>query len=673
MPSSAEREIEKLRDEIRHHEHSYYVLDDPEISDAEFDRLMRRLQELERARPDLVTPDSPTQRVGGAPAGEFPKVRHSVPMMSLDNVLSVEELTDFDHRVRQLSGRDRVEYVGELKLDGLSMSLVYENGILTHGVTRGNGVEGEDVSPSVRTIRSVPLRIDPKKLEVWDRPKRFEVRGEVIMPLKTFEQLNVQREAAGEPKFANPRNSAAGTMRQLDSRIVAERKLDMFLYFALVNGKPPLADHWKTLDSMAKLGFKVNPHRRLCRSFDELLDYIREWEAKRDSLDYEIDGIVIKVNDTRLWNELGWTAKSPRWAVAYKYPARQATTVVRNIRPQVGRTGILTPVADLEPVAVAGVTVSHATLHNMDEIERLGVRIGDTILIQRAGEVIPQVVKVMKHAADGRGFHMPRHCPVCGGEVFRAEGEVAYRCMNVACPAQLKESLRHFAGRHAMDIDGLGEALVDQLVDQHLVKDPADLFSLKLDQLVALERMGEKSASNLLHEIEESKKAGLEQVIFAIGIPFVGERTAQVLAEQFGSLDKLMAASEAELDEVNEIGLKTASGIAEYFREGRNRKVIEKLRKAGVRFEIPTPERKKPKGEGPLGGKVFVLTGTLPTYSREAATGMIEDAGGKVTGSVSKKTDYVVVGTDPGSKLEKARSLGVKTIDEDELAALLKK
>ena len=673
MPSSAEREIEKLRDEIRHHEHRYYVLDDPEISDAEFDRLMRRLQELERARPDLVTPDSPTRRVGGAPTGEFPKVRHSVPMMSLDNVLSVEELTDFDHRVRQLSGRDRVEYVGELKLDGLSMSLVYENGILTHGVTRGNGVEGEDVSPNVRTIRSVPLRIDPKKLEVWDRPKRFEVRGEVIMPLKTFEQLNVQREAAGEPKFANPRNSAAGTMRQLDSRIVAERKLDMFLYFALVNGKPPLADHWKTLDSMAKLGFKVNPHRRLCRSFDELLDYIREWEAKRDSLDYEIDGIVIKVNDTRLWNELGWTAKSPRWAVAYKYPARQATTVVRNIRPQVGRTGILTPVADLEPVAVAGVTVSHATLHNMDEIERLGVRIGDTILIQRAGEVIPQVVKVMKHAADGRGFHMPRHCPVCGGEVFRTEGEVAYRCMNVACPAQLKESLRHFAERHAMDIDGLGEALVDQLVDQHLVKDPADLFSLKLDQLVALERMGEKSASNLLHEIEESKKAGLEQVIFAIGIPFVGERTAQVLAEQFGSLDKLMAASEAELDEVNEIGLKTASGIAEYFREGRNRKVIEKLRKAGVRFEIPTPERKKPKGEGPLAGKVFVLTGTLPTYSREAATGMIEDAGGKVTGSVSKKTDYVVVGTDPGSKLEKARSLGVKTIDEDELAALLKK
>ena len=673
MASSVERKVQKLRDEIRRHEHLYYVLDNPEISDAEFDRLMRRLQELERAHPELVTPDSPSQRVGGAASGEFPKVRHSVPMMSLDNALSIEELTDFDRRVRQLSGRDQVEYVGELKLDGLSMSLVYENGILTHGVTRGNGVEGEDVTQNVRTIRSVPLRVDPKKLESWGRPKSFEVRGEVIMPLRTFEKLNAQREAAGQPKFANPRNSAAGTMRQLDSRIVAERKLDMFLYFALVNGRPPLPEHSKTLDSMQKLGFKVNSHRRLCRSFDELLDYIREWESKRDSLDYEIDGIVVKVNDTRLWDELGWTAKSPRWAIAYKYAARQATTVVRNIRAQVGRTGILTPVADLEPVAVAGVTVSHATLHNMDEIDRLGVRIGDTVLIQRAGEVIPQVVKVMKPARDGRDFHMPRHCPVCGGEVFRAEGEVAYRCMNVACPAQLKESLRHFAGRHAMDIDGLGEALVDQLVDRELVKDPADLYSLTVDELVKLERLGEKSASNLLREIEESKKAGLEQVIFAMGIPFVGERTAHVLARHFGSLDKLMHASEAELDEVHEIGMKTASGIAEYFREERNRRVVEKLRKAGVRFEIPASERKKPKGEGPLAGKVFVLTGTLPTYSREDASEMIEDAGGKVTGSVSKKTDYVVVGADAGSKLDKARSLGVKTIDEAELIALFRR
>jgi DNA ligase (NAD+) len=668
VPSRVEKEIEKLRQQIRYHEHRYYVLDDPEISDSEFDRLMRRLQEIEREHPELSTPDSPTRRVGGEPAAEFPKVRHSTPMMSLDNTFSVEELANFDRRVRELSGRRQVEYVGELKLDGLSMSLIYEDGVLTHGVTRGNGIEGEDVTPNVRTIRSVPLRIDPRKLEVWGRPQRFEVRGEVIMPRKAFERLNAEREAAGEPKFANPRNSAAGTMRQLDSRIVAARQLDLFLYFALINGEPPLDEHWKILESMSKLGFKVNPHRRLCRAFDDVLQYVQEWETRRDSLDYEIDGIVIKVDDTRLWDELGWTAKSPRWAVAYKYAARQATTVVKNIRPQVGRTGILTPVADLEPVAVGGVTVSHATLHNMDEIERLGVRIGDTVLIQRAGEVIPQVVKVAKEGKDRQEFRMPHKCPVCGGEVFRAQGEVAYRCMNSACPAQLKESLRHFAGRHAMDIDGLGEALVDQLVDKALVKDVADLYSLKQDEVAALERLGEKSAANLLAEIERSKQAELSQVVFAIGIPFVGERTAQLLSGHFGSLDKLAGASEAELDEVREIGAKTASGIAEYFREKRNLAVLEKLRRAGLRFE---QKKIRPAGDA-LAGKQFVLTGTLPHHSRDEARQMIEDAGGRVTGSVSPKTDYVVVGADPGSKLDKARSLGVKTINEDELMALLR-
>ncbi|HXJ92072.1 MAG TPA: NAD-dependent DNA ligase LigA [Terriglobia bacterium] len=667
MPSSVEREIEKLREQIRHHEHLYYVLDNPEISDSEFDRLMHRLQDLEREHPDLVTPDSPSQRVGGEPSSEFPKVRHSVPMMSLDNTYSVDELRNFDRRVRELSGRAEVDYVGELKLDGLSMSLVYENGVLTHGVTRGNGVIGEDVTSNVRTIRSVPLRLDSKKLDVWGRPSSFEVRGEVIMPRKAFAQMNAQREAAGEPKFANPRNSAAGTMRQLDSRIVATRKLDIFLYFALVNGRPPLAEHWKTLDSMAKMGFKVNTHRRLCRSIDEVLEFVQEWEGKREDLDYDTDGIVIKVNDTRLWDELGWTAKSPRWAVAYKYAARQATTVVTDIRAQVGRTGTLTPVADLEPVEVGGVTVSHATLHNMDEIERLGVQIGDTVLIQRAGEVIPQVVKVVKQGKDRREFRMPHKCPVCGRDVFRAEGEVAYRCMNSACPAQLKESLRHFAGRHAMNIEGLGDALVDQLVATGLVKDAGDLYALTQGDLVALERMGEKSATNLLNEIEGSKGAALDQVIYAIGIPFVGERTAQVLANHFGSLDKLIGATEAELDEVPEIGLKTAGGIAEFFREKRNQEVIEKLRKAGLRFK---QEKTRKTGDA-LAGKIFVLTGTLPTYSREEAKKMIEDAGGRVTGSVSKKTDYVVAGTDPGSKLDKARELGVKTVDEDGLRALL--
>jgi len=668
LASHPEREIERLREQIRYHEHRYYVLDDPEISDYEFDQLMKKLQDLERQHPELITPDSPTQRVGGEPAAEFPKVRHSTPMMSLDNTYSVNELRDFDRRVRELSGRDRVDYVGELKLDGLSMSLIYEKGALTHGVTRGNGVEGEDVTANLRTIRSLPLRFDVKKLDFWGKPRRLEVRGEVIMPRRAFAELNAQREAAGQPKFANPRNSAAGTMRLLDSRIVASRKLDIFLYFALVDGRPPLAEHWKVLDTLAGLGFKVNPHRRLCRSLDEVLEFISEWDSRRDTLDYDTDGAVIKVNDTRLWDELGWTAKSPRWAVAFKYAARQATTVVRDIRAQVGRTGTLTPVADLEPVEVGGVTVSHATLHNMDEIERLGVRIGDTVLIQRAGEVIPQVVKVVKQAEHGREFHMPKRCPVCGGEVFRAEGEVAYRCMNSACPAQLKESLQHFAGRHAMDIDGLGEALVDQLVDKGLVKDVADLYSLRLEDLVALERMGEKSASNLLREIEESRKAELAAVIFAIGIPFVGERTAQLLADHFGSLDKLAAAGEDELDAVNEIGSKTAGGIANFFREEHNRKVLDKLRRAGLRFE----QEKKRKAGQALAGKTFVLTGTLLTYSREEAQKVIEEAGGRVTGSVSKKTDYVVVGAEPGSKLDKARSLGVKTLDEAGLLGLLK-
>jgi DNA ligase (NAD+) len=663
------KEIDRLRTEIRYHEHRYYVLNDPEISDYEFDQRMQRLQELERQHPELVTPDSPTQRVGGQPAEEFPKVRHSTQMLSLDNTYAVEELRDFDRRVRELSGRANVEYVAELKLDGLSMALTYENGVLTHGVTRGDGITGEDVTANVKTIRSVPLRIDPKKLALIASPPRFEVRGEVIMGRKAFEQLNAQREAAGEPRFANPRNSAAGTMRQLDARIVAERRLDMFLYYLQVSGTEPLVGHAQNLEALVRIGFKVNPHWRLCRSFDALLAYIQEWEAKRDSLDYEIDGIVIKVNTTRLWAELGTTAKSPRWAVAYKYPARQATTRVVAIRPQVGRTGTLTPVADLEPVDVGGVTVSHATLHNMDEIERLGVKVGDTVLLQRAGEVIPQVVKVVKQAPEGREFCMPKTCPVCGGEVHRSEGEVAYRCVNAACPARLKESLLHFAGRRAMNIDGLGDALVDQLVDKGLVRDVADLYGLTHEQLANLERMGDKSAANLLGEIENSKQAALARVIFAIGVRFVGERTAQFLADQFGSLDKLARATEEELFEVEEVGPRVAEAILEFFQEERNRKVIDKLRKAGLRFEQQT---KKPKRGAPLAGKQFVLTGTLPNYSREDAKKMIEDAGGRVTGSVSKKTDYVVAGADPGSKLDKARELGVKTIDEAELLKLLK-
>ena len=667
MSKSVEKEIVRLREQIRHHEYRYYVLNDPEISDYEFDRLMRQLQDLEREHPELRTPDSPTQRVGGQPAEEFAKVRHSAPMLSLDNTYSVDELRDFDRRVRELSGRAEVEYVGELKLDGLSMALTYEDGVLAHGVTRGDGTTGEDVTSNVKTIRSVPLRIDAKRLGIIGGPKRVEVRGEVIMTRPGFDKLNAQREAAGEPKFANPRNAAAGSMRQLDPRIVAERRLDMFLYFLTVNGRAPLSEHAKVLDALVKMGFKVNPHRRRCRSLDELLAYIQEWESKRDSLDYEIDGIVVKVNDTRLWEELGTTAKSPRWAVAYKYPARQATTKVMEIRAQVGRTGTLTPVADLEAVDVGGVTVSHATLHNMDEIERLGVKIGDTVLIQRAGEVIPQVVKVIKAAPDGREFRMPKKCPVCGGDVHRSEGEVAYRCVNAACPARLKESLLYFAGRRAMNIDGLGDKLVDQLVDKGLVHDVADLYKLTDEQLANLERMGEKSAQNLIKEIENSKKAELARLIFALGIRFVGERTGQLLADHFGSLDKLAKASEDELLQVEEVGPRVSEAILEFFREKRNLAVVEKLRKAGLKFE----QIKARKAEGKLVGKQFVLTGTLPTYSRDEATRLIEEAGGRVTGSVSKKTDYVVAGADPGSKLDKGRSLGVKTIDEAELLKLL--
>ncbi len=669
MPPKADvkKKIEDLRNLIRHHEYRYHVLDDPEISDREFDKLMHRLHELETEHPGLVTPDSPTQRVGGQPAEEFLKVRHATPMISLDNTYSVDELKDFDRRVRELSGRERIEYVGELKLDGLSMSLTYEHGVLTRGVTRGDGLVGEDVTSNVKTIRSLPLRIDPRKLRAIGSPPRFEVRGEVIMGRKSFEKVNTQREAAGEPRFANPRNSAAGTMRQLDSRIVAERKLDIFLYYLHVNGIEPLPEHAGTLEALREMGFKVNSHWRLCKSIDDVLGFVEAWESKRNSLDYEIDGIVIKVNNTRLWEELGSTAKSPRWAVAFKYPARQATTRVLDIRAQVGRTGTLTPVADLEPVDVGGVTVSHATLHNLDEIVRLGVKINDTVLIQRAGEVIPQVVKVIRQAPEGREFRMPRKCPVCGSEIHHAEGEVAYRCVNAACPAKLKESLLHFASRRAMNIDGLGDALVDQLVDKKLVNDVADLYRLTHEQLSSLERMGEKSATNLMKEIESSRKAELARLIFAIGIRFVGERTAQFLADHFGSLDSLAKASEEELHEVEEVGPRVGEAILEFFHEPRNLILIRKLRDAGLQFE----QKRVRKAEGKLAGKQFVLTGTLPHYSRDEAARLIEESGGRVTGSVSTKTDYVVAGAEPGSKLDKARSLGVTVLNEEDLSRML--
>ena len=665
--SAVRAKIEKLRKTIREHEYRYYVLDDPKISDAEFDKLMNQLKALEAKYPDLVTPDSPTQRVGGSPREGFQTVRHKRPMLSLDNAFSYDELREFDRRVRELAGRDRVEYVAEHKFDGLSMSLQYEGGVFARGVTRGDGTTGEDVTPNVRAIRSVPLRVDSATLKKLRLAADFEVRGEIIMPRSAFEELNRQQEEQGGKRFANPRNAAAGAVRVLDPAITASRRLDFYAYMLLAGDRVPVKRHSDALEALAKLQFKVSRDWKLCRTLDEVLKYCEAWESRREKLPYEIDGIVIKVNDIALQEELGFTAKAPRWAVAYKYPAHQATTVVKDIQVNVGRTGVLTPVAILEPVQVGGVTVSRSTLHNMDEVQRLGVQIGDAVLIERAGEVIPHVLKVVKEGKNRRPFVMPKECPVCGTKIHKAEGEVAYRCVNAACPAKLKESLLHFAGRHAMNIDGLGAKIVDQLVDKGLVKDFADLYSLKLEQLAGLERMAEKSAQNLLDEIEASKSNSLARLIYALGIPFVGERTAQLLAEHFGSLDKLASATVEELSEVPEVGPKVAASIVEFFSEPANRKLVEKLRKAGLRF---TEERKAPR-DSRLAGKTFVFTGALAHRSREQAEELVVSHGGKVASSVSKKTDYVVVGTEPGSKYDKAKSLGVTILDETQFEKLL--
>jgi DNA ligase (NAD+) len=669
MPASTAvaKEIEQLREKIRYHEYRYYVLDDPEISDAAFDRLMNRLKQLEAEHPELVTPDSPTQRVGGKPREGFQTVRHKRPMLSLDNAFSYEELAEFDRRVRQLAGRERVEYVAEHKFDGLSISLQYEDGILVRGVTRGDGTTGEDVTPNVKTIRSIPLRVEGAALKKLGLPDDFEIRGEIIMNRKAFEELNRQQEEQGGKRFANPRSAAAGAVRVLDPTITASRRLDFYGYLLLVEGRVPVKRHSEALEAMTKLHFKVSPDWAICRSFDEVKKLCDTWERKREKLPYEIDGIVIKVNETALQEELGYTAKAPRWAIAYKFPARQETTVVKGIIVQVGRTGVLTPVAVLEPVQVGGVTVGRSTLHNMDEIERLDVRIGDTVLIERAGEVIPRVVKVVKKGKERRAFRMPKECPECGSRIHKAEGEVAYRCVNVACPAKRKESLLHFAGRHAMNIDGLGEKIVDQLVDKSLVKDVADLYQLKLEQLANLERMGEKSAQNLLKEIEASKKNSLARLIYALGIRFVGERTGQLLAEHFGSLDKLASASKDELLKVPEVGPKVAESIVEFFSEPANRELVKKLRRAGLNL---TEERKTPR-DTRLAGKTFVFTGTLAHRSREEAAELVISHGARVSSSVSKKTDYVVVGAEPGSKYDKAKALGVKILDESAFEKLL--
>jgi DNA ligase (NAD+) len=663
-----EKKIEALREKIRHHEHLYYVLDNPELSDAEFDKLMQQLKNLESEHPSLVTPDSPTERVGGKPREGFVKVPHSSPMLSLDNTYNEEELRGWERRVHELTGRSDVDYVCELKLDGMSLALVYENGKLARGVTRGDGSVGEDVTLNVRTVRSIPLLIPAATLKKAGIPPEFEVRGELLMPTASFKKINEERERNGLPTFANPRNFTAGTVRQLDPNITAERRMDYFPYILLQNGRTYFDRHWKTLTALEAAGFKVNPNRKLVHSMDEVWSFIQQWEEKRDSLPYEIDGIVIKVDRIALQDELGFTGKAPRWAIAYKYAARAGITKLEDIRVQVGRTGKLTPVAMLAPVLIGGTTVRNATLHNMDEIERLGVKIGDWVQVERGGDVIPKVAKVIDDIDHPRGhktFHMPENCPVCGTKVVRTEGEVDYRCVNANCPAKLRETILHFASRGVMNIDGMGDALVTQLTERGLVKNVADIYKLKKDDLLSLERMGDKSAQNILDEIENSKKLPLERVIYGLGIRMVGERTAQFLGEHFGSMEALEQAGVEELQNVDEVGPRIAESIVEFFSIPANRKLVERLREAGLTLT----GKKKERGTK-LAGKTFVLTGTLAKHTRDEAKKMIEDAGGKVTGSVSKKTDYVVAGADAGSKLDKAKELGVAVIDEQEMVRL---
>ena len=690
MPSErVQQQIEKLREEIRHHEYRYYVLDDPEIPDAQFDVLMNELKKLEKEHSELITPDSPTQRVGGKPREGFVKVAHSVAMLSLDNAYSEEELRGWERRVHELSGRKGVEFVCELKLDGMSLALRYDHGKLVRGITRGDGTTGEDVTSNVRTVRSVPLSISAEKLKKAGLPADFEVRGEMLMPIASFKRMNEEREKHGLSVFANPRNATAGTVRQLEPSITAQRRLDFFAYILIGTvegasrstnagdagaGAPVRStnvfDHqWDTLNALDAAGFKVNPRRALAKNFEEVWEFIGQWEEKRETLPYEIDGVVIKVNEFGLQRQLGFTGKAPRWAIAYKYAARAGITLIEDILVQVGRTGKLTPVAALKAVPIGGTTVSRATLHNMDEIERLGVKIGDWVEVERGGDVIPKVTRVVDDKDHPRGrklFRMPEKCPVCGGNIARTEGEVDYRCVNQKCPAKLRESILHFASRGVMNIDGMGDALVTQLTEREMVKDVADIYKLTKANLLSLERMGDKSAQNVINEIERSKQLPLERVIFGLGIRFVGERTAQFLAEHFGSMDALVNASEEELQQVEEIGPRIAKSIVEFFSEPKNRELVEELRAAGLTLR----GKKKERGTK-LAGKTFVLTGTLAKLTRDEAKKMIEDAGGKVTGSVSKKTDYVVAGTEAGSKLDKAKEFGVAVIDEEQMRDLL--
>ncbi|NLG68102.1 MAG: NAD-dependent DNA ligase LigA [Firmicutes bacterium] len=659
VPPAVQERVRALRDQIAYHDYRYYVLDAPVISDAEYDALMRELRELEQRHPQLVTPDSPPQRVGGAPLPEFGSVRHRTPMLSLDNAYSVEELRAWAARVARLLPGEPVSFVTELKIDGLAISLEYEDGRFVRGATRGDGTVGEDVTQNLRTIRSIPLRLR------CDGSVSLDVRGEVYMVKSAFARLNEERARRGEPLFANPRNAAAGSVRQLDPSVTAGRPLDIFCYtLAYLEGMELPPTHWERLQLLRELGLRVNPHVRRCESLDEVVDYIEYWSHRRHELDYETDGIVVKVDRIDQQERLGTTAKSPRWAIAYKYPAEQAVTRVLAIDVNVGRTGALTPVAVLEPVRLGGTTVSRAGLHNEDIIRKLDVRVGDWVKVQKAGEIIPEVVEVLKERRSGQEhpFQMPESCPVCGARGGRPEGEAIWRCVNRQCRAQLVEGLIHFASRDAMDIEGLGPALVTQLVERGLVSSPADLYRLDVDRLATLERMGPKSAANVVGAIQASKGRGLARLLYALGIRHVGEGTARDLARHFGSIEAIMQASVEELMKVPDVGEVVARSIREFFDEPANRRLGQELASLGV---VTTQAREpRPSAASPFAGKRVVVTGTLSRYSRREVEELLASLGAQVSGSVSAKTDYLVVGESPGSKLDKARALGVTILDE---------
>lgn len=668
----AQKRIEKLRGEISFHNYRYYVLDAPIIADAEYDRLMRELGKLEEQFPHLIIPASPTQRVGAPPLEKFEEVRHSLPMLSLANAFEEGELKEFDARVKRfLETTQNVEYCTELKMDGVAVELVYTEGQFTTASTRGDGFVGENVTTNLRTIKAIPLSLIPPKGE--SLPALLEVRGEVYLPIKPFQELNRRREENGESTFANPRNAAAGSLRQLDSSITARRPLDIFCYgIGRLSGRS-FETQWELLDTLRHWGLRANPQRQRCSEVEEVLDYYREMDELRDKLPYEIDGVVIKVNSLRLQERLGTIARSPRWALAYKFKPRQGITKVRNIVVQVGRTGALTPTAVMDPVRVGGVEVSRATLHNQDEIDKKDVRIGDTVVVQRAGDVIPEVVKVLVETRTGKEkrFRIPDQCPVCGSEVFRPEGEAVARCTGISCPAKLKEAVLHFASREAMNIDGLGDKIVEQLVDRGLVKDYSDLYAFTLEDLLTLERMGQKLGRNILNAIARSKESTLERFIYALGIFHVGKQMAKLLAQAFSSIEELSQASLEKLMAIHGIGEEIAQSIVKFFQQGGNKKVLQKLKERGVEYRPPPHHPVAASGKG--SGRSFGFTGALKTMSREEAEAKVEEMGGKATSSVSKKNDYLVVGENPGSKLDKARALGVKTMTEEEFLRMFKK